>query len=35
MLNKSIQIVWNTAAGVAFLALLGVVTVASGLAKGK
>tara|TARA_R110000744_G_scaffold162524_1_gene279153 strand:- start:1776 stop:1883 length:108 start_codon:yes stop_codon:yes gene_type:complete len=35
MLNKGAQIIWNTAAGVAFLTLLGIITVANGLAKGK
>jgi hypothetical protein len=35
MINKGAQVVWNTAIGLAFLALLGAVTAANSLAKHK
>jgi hypothetical protein len=35
MINKGAQLVWNTAVGFAFLALLGAVTAANSLVKNK
>jgi len=35
MINKGVQVVWNTAVGFAFLALLGAMTAANSLVKNK